>query len=154
MERLERRLESVEKSGAAQPAVAQGTPAKTGSTQEALLKEEMGSVEGIIQWNGKPLRDAKVKIVIEQYTGFSVASLKKVMGSGDEKSTAGEGFSLDTMTDSQGHYSFPNVPPGSYTLFWQPDPQTGWVRRIREKADFEIMPGKPIVLNIPEKKKM
>lgn len=150
MERLERRLESVEKGGSTQSAAVQGT-AKIGSTHEALLQEEMGSIEGTILWHGAPLKDAKVKIVMEQYTGFSVASLKKVFGSGNPNSY-GEGFSLDTITDSQGHYSFSKVPPGSYTLFWQPDPQTGWVRRIRENPDFEIFPGKPAVLNIPEKK--
>jgi hypothetical protein len=34
-----------------------------------------------------------------------------------------------------------------------PDPQTGWVRRLRENPDFEIISGNVIVQNIPEKKK-
>ncbi len=150
VERLEKKLESMEKTGASQPGIA---PA-TGATHEAMLQEEMGSVEGVILWNGKPLKDAKVKIVLEKYTGFSVTTVKKMFGGAVNEQTSGiEGVALDTQTDSMGHYSFSQVPPGFYTLFWQPDAKTGWVRRLRENADFEIVPGKLIVLNIPEKKK-
>ncbi len=145
VDRLEKKMASMEKSG---------PPPAKGSTRETLFQEEMGSVEGVILWNGKPLQNAKVKIVMETYTGFSIAAVKQAFESGDNKSaTANVGISLDAQTDSAGHYYFPKVPPGSYTLFWQPDLQTGWVRRIRENPDLEVMPGKLMVLNIPEKKK-
>jgi hypothetical protein len=39
----------------------------------------MGRVEGVIAWQGKPLKNAKVKIVLESYTGFSIAALKKML---------------------------------------------------------------------------
>ncbi len=150
VERLEKKVESMEKAEASQP----GAAPTQGLTHEALFQEEMGSVEGVILWNGKPLKDAKVKIVLDKYTGFSVADVRKVFGGRvDEQSLGIEDVALDTQTDSKGHYSFPQAPPGFYTLFWQPDLQTGWVRRIRETADFEIVPGKLIVVNIPEKKK-
>jgi hypothetical protein len=150
VERLERKLESMEKTGASQPGAA---PIK-GTTHEALLQEEMGSLEGVILWNGKPLKDARVKIVLDKYTGFSVTAVRKVFGGKvDEKSQGIEDVTIDTQTDSRGHYSFSQVPPGFYTIFWQPDPQTGWVRRLRETADLEVVSGKLTVLNIPEKKK-
>jgi len=125
-----------------------------GTTHETLLKEEYGGVEGIILWNGKPLKNARVKIVMDKYTGFSVATVKSVFGvKGAEKSSGIEGVAIDTQTDSNGNYSIAQAPPGFYTLFWEPDAQTGWVRRLREDSDFEIVPGKQIVVNIPEKKK-
>ncbi|MGA2402426.1 MAG: carboxypeptidase-like regulatory domain-containing protein [Syntrophobacteraceae bacterium] len=142
VDRLEKKIDTMEKAG----------PPPGGKSIDALLKEEAGSIEGVILWNGKPLKNAKVKIVMETYTGFSVAALKQTFAGGENKPAPSE-ITLDTQTDSGGHYSFPQVPPGSYTLFWQPDLQTGWVRRIRENPDFEIVPGKLIVLNIPEKKK-
>jgi hypothetical protein len=150
LERLEKKMESMEKTASVQP----GTTASVKApTHETLLQEEMGAVEGVIMWKGKPLQNARVMIVMESYTGFSVATLKKVFGVANEKSSGQEEIYLETTTDPQGRYSFPQVPPGLYTLFWQPDIETGWVRRIREKADFEIVPGRPIVVNIPEKKK-
>jgi hypothetical protein len=151
VEQLEKKMEGMEKAGGSQP----GTAAAIGTTHEALLQEELGSVEGVILWNGKPIKDAKVKIVMDKYTGFSIAAVSKVFGGRvDEKSSEIQDLAIDTQTDSKGHYAFSQVPPGFYTLFWQPDAQTGWVRRLRESADLEIVPGKLIVLNIPEKKKM
>lgn len=149
VERLEKRLESIEKAGVSQPS----TSPNKGMSHEALLQDEMGGVEGIILWKGKPLNAAKVKIVMDRYTGFSVAALKKMFGAGNEKSSEQDSIVLETETDSQGHYSFPQAPPGYYNLFWLPDQQTGWVCRLREGADFEVVPGKLAVVNIPEKKK-
>lgn len=150
VERLEKKLDSMEKAGASQP----GAAPNMGMTHETMLQEEMGGVEGVILWNGKPLKDARVKIVMDKYTGFSMAAVKKMFGGNVNEGSSGiEGVALDTQTDSMGHYSFSQAPPGFYTLFWQPDAKTGWVRRLRENADFEIVPGKLIIVNIPEKKK-
>lgn len=33
------------------------------------------------------------------------------------------------------------------------DAKTGWVHRMREKPDFEVIAGKLTIINIPEKKK-
>jgi hypothetical protein len=150
VEQLEKKMENMEKAGASQP----GTAKTVGTTHEALLQEELGSAEGVILWNGKPLKDAKVKIVMDKYTGSSMAAVSKVFGGKvNEMSSGIEDLAIDTQTDARGYYSFSQVPPGFYTLFWQPDLQTGWVRRLRENADLEIVPGKLTVLNIPEKKK-
>jgi DNA-binding transcriptional MerR regulator len=127
-------------------------PAPKETIHEQLLQEELGRVQGVIQWKGKPLADGKVRIVLEKYTGVSLASVKKMLSeNGKEPSETDQEISLATKTDSEGRYAFKKVPPGSYRLFWWPDFQTGWVHRLREKPDFEVKRGQSIIQNIPEK---
>jgi hypothetical protein len=45
------------------------------------------------------------------------------------------------------------VPPGQYRLYWMLDTETGWVHRMREKPDFEVIASKLTIQNIPEKRK-
>ena len=120
------------------------------NTHQELLKEEMGSVEGVIIWQGKPLKNHQVKIVLERYTGFSLAALKKWFAAEKEKSPH-DGIVLETQTDSKGHYVFHEVPPGYYRLYWMPDIKTGWIRRLREKPDIEVTTGNLTVEDVPEK---
>jgi hypothetical protein len=142
------------RSSAAEPAkVSQvSESSKNDTAHEKMLQEEMGGVQGIIVWQGKPLDNGKVRIDLETYTGFSIAAVKQMLGIGKEEATTRE-LSFETQTDSQGRYSFSQVPPGYYRFYWLPDPQTGWVHRLREKPDFEVIPGNVIVQNIPGKKK-
>ena len=74
------------------------------------------------------------------------------MLSRDEKESyeTDQGISLNTQTDDKGRYAFEKVPPGTYRLYWWPDFKTGWVHRLREKPDFEVLSGKLTILNIPE----
>jgi len=155
-------LPSPEKATAPEKSSSDAEPARVSQTSEAsttdltahqkLLQEEMGGVQGIIAWQGKPLDNGKVMIALETYTGFSISALKRMLVGDKEKSTTQE-VSFETQTDSHGRYSFSKVPPGYYRLYWMPDPQTGWVRRLRENPDFEVISGNVIVQNIPEKKK-
>jgi hypothetical protein len=128
-----------------------GSSAKM-NTQQKLLQEEMGRVEGVIRWQGRPLQNSKVKIVLETYTGFSLSALKELFGADKEKSSQDE-IVLETTTDSQGHYIFNETPPGYYRLYWIPDENTGWVRRLREKPDIEVVTGRLTIANVPEKMK-
>jgi hypothetical protein len=128
----------------------QGTE-KNLKTHDELLQEEMGRVEGVIAWQSKPLNNGRVKIVLQKYTGFSIASLKMIFAE-DKKKASEQRVTFEAQTDSQGRYSFARVPPGFYRLYWQPDVETGWVRRLREKPDFEVLPGMLTVQNIPGKK--
>jgi len=128
-----------------------GSPAKMYAQQE-LLKEEMGSVEGVILWQNEPLKNRKVKIVLERYTGFSQAALERWFSDDKEKSLK-NGIVMETQTDSNGRYIFHEAPPGYYRLYWMPDAKTGWIRRLREKPDIEVTTGNLTVENVPEKKK-
>ncbi len=117
--------------------------AKKGDLHEQLLQEELGSVQGVILWQGKPLVNGKVKIELENYTGVSLASVKKMLSRDDKESyETDQGISLNTQTDAKGRYVFEKVPPGTYRLYWWPDFKTGWVHRLREKPDFEVITGK------------
>lgn len=140
-------------SAAAPAKVSQVAEASTNdTTHQKILQEEMGGVQGIIVWQGKPMDNGKVRIELESYTGFSIAAVKRMLGMGEEEAAAQE-VSFETQTDSQGRYLFSRVPPGYYRLYWLPDPQTGWIHRLREKPDFEVIPGNVTVQNIPGKKK-
>jgi DNA-binding transcriptional MerR regulator len=125
---------------------------KKATVHERLLQEELGSVRGVIFWRGKPLVNGKVRIELEQYTGVSLASVKKMLSGKEQGSPeTDQGISLTTQTDSKGRYAFGKVPPGSYRLYWSPDLQTDWYHRLREKPDFEVLSGRETVQNIPGK---
>ena len=143
--------ESIENAGKTGTEHFSGSPAKINAQQE-LLKEEMGSVEGVILWRNEPLKNRKVKIVLERYTGFSLAALEKWFSADKEKSLK-NGIVLETQTDDKGRYVFHEAPPGYYRLYWMPDAKTGWIRRLREKPDIEVTTGNRTVENVPEKKK-
>lgn len=153
IDRLQKRIERLERKQGEEPKTGSSpAPGSLQSTalQEQLFREEMGGVEGVILWQGKPLANASVRIECVRYTGFSPGFVKK-MFSGDKKDSLDQGISITTQTDSQGRYTFERVPPGSYRLYWMPDRTTGWVRRLRENPDLEVISGKRTVQNIPEK---
>ena len=120
-------------------------------TQQELLREEMGRVQGSIWWRGAPLVERPVKIVLERYTGFSLAALNKLFLSGN-KASGPNPIMLQTRTDSQGRYAFPEAPPGTYRLYWMPDKKTGWIRRLREAPDIDVNSASLTVADIPAKK--
>ncbi|MDO8739080.1 hypothetical protein [Candidatus Deferrimicrobium sp.] len=123
---------------------------KKESLSEQLVEGEMGGVEGVIRWKGKPLVHSDVMVVLMRYTGISLASLKKTYsGSGDKD----RGIFFETTTDALGRYRFEKMPPGEYIFYWKPDAETGWVRRMNDKSDVEVLPGKMMVLNIPAERK-
>lgn len=150
---LEERVKEIErKMGLLDNAVKHSDPAisKNESLSEQLVEAERGGVEGVIRWKGKPLVHSDVMVVLMRYTGISLGSLKTMhSGSGDTD----RGFSFRTTTDALGRYRFEKVPPGEYLLYWRPDAETGWVRRMNDKSDIEVLPGKMVVLNIPAERK-
>lgn len=148
VKRLQENLEE-EKKVSGSPTL---SPSKNVGAYEQLLQEEMGSVQGVLLWRGRPLSNGRVKIVLERYTGFSVASLKRMFKGGKGKSSDEE-IGLVAQTNSQGHYSFSRAPPGYYRIYWLPENETVWFHRLREKPDFEVISGNLTIQNIPEKKK-
>jgi hypothetical protein len=153
---IEERIEGVEKD--IQEEKKAGVPPTKGRSanvgvQEQLLLEEMGSVQGTIEWRKKPLNNGQVKIVLQKYTGFSWASVKAMFtGEGKEKSSQ-EKITLFAKTDSRGRYAFSKVPPGHYRIYWVPQDEAEWYHRFRDRPDFEVITGQLTVQNIPEKKK-
>jgi hypothetical protein len=121
------------------------------SEEQKLLAEEMGRVEGVILWRDKPLQEGKVKIILEKYTGYSAAALKKRYIT--EKNSSADEIVLETKADSNGRYIFNEAPPGFYRLYWMPENGTDWIHRLRESPDFEVVSGTVTTENIPEKKK-
>ncbi|MEE8423498.1 MAG: hypothetical protein V3S49_03070, partial [Thermodesulfobacteriota bacterium] len=83
IERLEKNLKEDKKAGVST------TPgsSKNVAAIEQLLQEEMGRVDGIVLWKKNPLVNGSVKIVLERYTGFSLASLKKMFSGDNGKSS-------------------------------------------------------------------
>lgn len=148
IEGLEKDLKEEKKGGVASTPV----PSKNVAVQEQLMQEEMGRVQGVILWRGKPLSNGRVRIVLEKYTGFSVASLKRIFAKDKEKSSSQE-ITLMAQTDSKGRYAFSKVPPGYYRIYWAPQDDTDWYHRFRDRPDFEVIPGQLTIQNIPEKKK-
>ena len=128
------------------------SPSKQGMAMEQLLRDEMGHVKGVILWKGKPMANGDVTIVLEYYTGFSLASLKKSF-SGDKVDPSGQGITLMTHTDSQGQYVFEEAPPGKYRLYLKPKSGAVWVRRLAEKTDFEVLAGQVTIYNVPGEEK-
>lgn len=139
---LEERVRELEKKMESLPAPASIPP----------VREDRGGAEGVIRWRDRPLSHARVMIVPVKYAGRSPVPGEKaqsaVAGAED-----GAEASYETRTDAGGRYRFERIPPGEYLLYWMPDAETGWVRRLRDHADLEVVRGGVTVLNIPAKRK-
>jgi hypothetical protein len=141
---LEDRVRVLEKKLESLPAASSGSPSL----------EDVGGVEGVIRWKDRPLARGRVMIVPAKYAGRPPAPGPKAHP-GIAGSTPGGGKDAlhETETDAAGRYRFERIPVGEYLLYWMPDGRTGWVRRMRDTADLEVVPGGVTVLNIPEERK-
>lgn len=140
---LEERVRDLERKVGALPASAFPTPGR----------EEAGGVEGVIRWKGRPLSRGRVKIVPAKVAGLPPESPAKVRVGVEGAPGGGKDGNFETETDPEGRYRFERVPPGEYLFYWMPNLETGWVRRLREKPDIEVVAGGMAVLNIPAEKK-
>ena len=111
-------------------------------------REGAGGVEGVIHWKNRPLSHGKVMIVRARTAGVSPPVTDMGRAGGVER-----GDRYETETDEGGRYRFERVSPGEYLVYWMPDGKTGWVRRLREKPDLDVVRGSVTVLNIPAEKK-
>jgi len=116
-------------------------------------REEAGGVEGVIRWKERPLSRGRVMIVPAKSAGLPPESMEKAKAGIAGAPVGRKNDKYETETDDAGRYRFERVPPGEYLLYWMPNQETGWVRRLREKPDLEVVPGGMAVLNIPADKK-
>lgn len=138
---LEERVRALEEKMESLPAAASPSPGEDG-----------GGVEGVIRWRERPLSHARVMIVQAKYAGRPPVPGEKAGPAAAGAGEAPEG-SYETRTDADGRYRFERIPPGEYLLYWMPDGETGWVRRLRDRADLVVVRGGVTVLNIPEERK-
>jgi len=116
--------------------------------------EDTGGVEGVIRWKDRPLSRGRVMIVPAKYAGRPpVAGEKGHPDVAGAPAGGGKESAHETETDAVGRYRFERVPPGEYLLYWMPDSETGWVRRLRDTADLAVVRGGVTVLNIPGERK-
>lgn len=140
---LEERVRDLERKMGALPA--SGFPAPS--------REEGGGIEGVIRWKDRPLSRGRVMIVPSKIAGLPPGSREKAKAGVAGAPGEGKDDKLETETDVAGWYRFDRVPPGEYLFYWMPNPETGWVHRLREKPDLEVVAGRVTILNIPAEKK-
>ncbi len=140
---LEERVRDLERKVGALPA--SGFPAPG--------REEAGGVEGVIRWKDRPLSRGRVMIVPAKVAGLPPESREKAKAGVAGAPGGGKDDKLETVTDAAGRYRFEREPPGEYLFYWMPNPETGWIRRLRDKPDLEVVAGGVAVLNIPAEKK-
>jgi hypothetical protein len=100
----------------------------------------VGSAEGQILHNGQGLAECKVKLI----------RIMKPQSVVEMFNTIREGAEFTTITDEQGKYVFDKLPIGAYKLKWQLPDDTGWIRRLRDKPDANIVEGQTAVLKSVE----
>lgn len=92
----------------------------------------VGAVHGRLQQRGRPLVGCAVVIVPMHKDGAT-----------DDN---GLRQPLSATTDTDGFYSFANVPIGSYKLTWLPAGTTQWIRRIEMKPDVFVHEGQDVTI--------
>ena len=102
---------------------------KTGATGSPIRAREntarAGTVFGRLLNKRRPLANCRVTLV----------PLQKSYG-GYTANGAVQPFTA--TTDGQGRYHFAGVPVGPYKLFWQPQGQGHWIRRIEFRPDVVV----------------
>lgn len=104
-----------------------GVPPAPGRTALAL-----GGVSGRIVKFGAGVASCKVKLV--RWVGMEdLSEVYEALQSGLE---------FETVTNGDGQYVFTQVPVGAYRLKWQPQGESGWLRRLSDRPEVWVEEGK------------
>jgi hypothetical protein len=99
------------------------------------------AIQGKVLLKGQPLAKCKIRILrIMDSTGDRL--LRLLSGSAAEK----EAQSFEAVSDEHGIYTFTRIPYGEYILYWQPEGQVEWIRRLSENPDITLIPGHPAAM--------
>ncbi len=111
------------------------------SPQEPTNLSQGLAIQGKVLLKGEPLPKCKIRILrITDATGDRL--LRLLSGSNTEKAEQ----SFEAVSDEHGIYTFTNIPYGEYILYWQPEGQDQWIRRLSENPDITLIPGHPAAM--------
>ncbi len=88
-----------------------------------ILSNEKGALTGSVLYKEKPLPKCEIKIY----------RLEPGRGLFSRKFKLAEYF--ETMTDNEGRYTFQDLRPGAYKLYWKKNISDEWKRRIELEPD-------------------
>lgn len=134
-------FESPQTTPAALAAAIASEPASAEPAAPALPAVLASRVEGRLLWGGSGLASVRVRIVhMEAFRAKRAADYR-----------ANDYY--DDRTDAEGRYRFTAVDPGQYKLLWVPSAADYWVRRIADRPDVTIEPGRTGVVGEIETKR-
>ncbi|MCH7768833.1 MAG: carboxypeptidase regulatory-like domain-containing protein [Nitrospinae bacterium] len=128
-----------------------------GPRQETSLEQQVetaldsrlyGRVAGAVVWEGRPLERCEVKLkpLAEEW---ALLGLFNSFTKRDENSRV-ERETLTAVTDAQGQFAFPRVPPGPYDLYWRTPGSLSWIRRLSAEPSLTLTPGRTIAYPVIE----
>lgn len=95
----------------------------------------MGKIKGRFLSKGNPLASCKVRLVKLRKEGLAYYK--------DTENTQ----PIEATTDRYGVYTFDNVPPGFHKLYWKPQTESSWIRRVSMEPDVLVKAGEAAYLD-------
>lgn len=97
--------------------------------EEEVWDKSLGKINGRFLNKGAPLSNCQVRIIKLRKEGLVYYK--------DTEDTN----KFEVITDTQGAYTFENVPPGAYKIYWKPQWETSWIRRVNMEPDVYVAAG-------------
>ena len=112
------------------------------SLQELSRLKQGLAIQGKVLMKGAPLAKCRIRILrITDSTGDRL--LRLLSGSNTEKAEQ----SFEAVSDEHGIYTFTSIPYGEYILYWKPEGQENWIRRLSENPDITLVQGRPVAMH-------
>lgn len=97
--------------------------------EEDVWDKSFGRINGRFLNKGAPLSNCQVRIIKLRKEGLVYY-----------KDTE-DPNKFEVITDTQGVYTFENVPSGTYKIYWKPQWETSWIRRVNMEPDVYVVAG-------------